>query len=256
MKTTIAEMYLNGGYNTLIEMTIYACECKKIELPLDNYEPSIDGSLEEYCEDWLMHEYAEDYSRIEIINNNLVLIEEPDNKCEECTKGKTYMKDMPRPVGFEDVYKMHGILAYLRNDYTQAKEHLYKVLNNPSYETCCSTEAIGNVGVVLDGTVILASNCDLCSKVDSNGRYYYAHSEEAQYIIHNADDMTFGTDGMNDELVTINNTLVAVWYKEHANNEEKEFAKELAEYYNVELIEEPSTEADLEDLRTMEYYGL
>lgn len=252
MKTTIAEMYLNGGYDNLIEMTIYACECKKITLPLDDYVPSIDGDLDEYCEDWLIHQYAEDYSRIETIDNNLVLIEEPDNKCYDCANGKTYMKDMPRPVGFEDVYKMHGIIAYLRNDYTQAKEHLNKVLTNNNYETCCSTEALGMVGVVLDGTVICASNCDLGSKVDSNGRYYYAHSDEAQYIINNADDMTFGTDGMNDEIVTIDNTLVAVWYKEHANNEEKELARELAEYYGVELIEEPMTEADKEDLENME----
>ena len=252
MKTTIAEMYLNGGYNQIVEMTIFECECKKYNLPFEDYVASIDGDVYEYVEDWCMHVYLEDYSRYTVINNNLILIEEPNRKCYDCANGKTYMKDLPRPVGFEDVYKMHGIIAYLRNDYTQAKEHLYKVLNNKEYETCCSTEAIGMVGVVLDGTVICASNCDLGSKVDSNGRYYYAHSDEAKYIINNADDMTFGTDGMNDELVTIDNTLVAVWYKEHASNSEKELARELAAYYNVELIEEPMTEADKEDLENMD----
>jgi hypothetical protein len=256
LRNTIADMYLNGEYNAIIEMTIYSCDCKSYKLPLDNYLESVDGDIYEYCEDWFTHVYLDEYDRTEIVDNNLVLINEPVEKCDDCRFGKTYMKDMPRPIGFEDVYKMHGIMAYGRDntDFFAAKEHLHKVLNNPGYETCCSTEAIGNVGVVLEGDVILASNCDLGSKVDEGGRYFYADTEDASYIIYNADDLTFGTNGMNDEIVTINNKIKSVWYKEHSNNKEKQFAKELAEYYNVPLIEEPSTDNDLFELGNSIYF--
>ena len=51
-KTTIYEMFMNGKYETLIEMVVYSCGCDEVRLPLDNYYEPIDGDLEEYFEDY------------------------------------------------------------------------------------------------------------------------------------------------------------------------------------------------------------
>ena len=247
-KTTIYEMFIQGGYETIVEMTLFECGCDKVELPLDTYYEAIDGDLDEYLEDWLAYEYAEDYYQIETTDSSLILVNKVNRKCDECTLGKIYMKDMPRPVGFEDVMLFHGILAYERNieDIEGAKEHLNKVLTIPTYETCCSTDPLGPVGVVLEGTVVLASNCDLGSMTDDKGRFYYANNDAAEYIIYDADYLTFGTDGFNDEIVTIENKIKAVWVKETANNDIKAFAEELAKEYGVELMIEPEIELDEE----------
>ena len=247
MKKTIVNLFLEGQFKEIVDMTLYECGCDKVELPLADYYEPIDGSIEEYLED-IYEDKTEDDYEIETTSTSLILITRTD-KCNDCKLGKTYVKDMPRPTGdFDSIDKYHGILAYMRSDMLAAKNHLHKVLTDSNYETCTSTEPLGNVGVILQGTVLCASNMDLCSKTDSNGRFIYIHEVE-QYIIYDAQDMSFGTDGMNDELITKDNTLVSVWYKEHATNEEKELAKELADYYNVPLVEEPTTD---EDRRLME----
>ena len=51
MSRTIVEMYLNGGYKEIINMTLFECGCDKVELPLVDYYEPIDGSIEEYLED-------------------------------------------------------------------------------------------------------------------------------------------------------------------------------------------------------------
>ena len=247
MKKTIVNLFLEGQFKEIVDMTLYECGCDKVELPLADYYEPIDGSIEEYLEDIYEDKTEDDYD-IETTSTSLILITRT-GKCTDCALGKTYVKDRPRPTGdFDSIDKYHGILAYMRSDMLAAKNHLHKVLTDSNYETCTSTEALGNVGAVLQGTVLCASNMDLYSKTDDNGRFIYMHEVE-EYIIYDAQDMSFGTDGFNDELITRDNTLVNIWYKEHATNEEKEFAKELADYYNVPLVEEPSTE---EDIRLME----
>ncbi len=256
LKTTVANKLRQGGYDDLVEMTIYTCEHKHIDTPLRYFDPTIDGTLDEYCADWCLHEHIEDYGRIEIVNNKLVVIDLPECQCEACKLGKTYACDLPVLTSFNGMEFKHGILAYQRDetDFAAGKEHLHKVLTIPGYETCCSTECIGKIGVILTGDVKVASNCDLGSEVDSKGRYYHANSPDAQYIIHNRNEMTYGTDGLNDEFITVNNKLVAIWCKEHASNIEKAFARELAEHYNVELIEEPMTDADIYDQENSMYF--
>ena len=257
IKTTVYEMFMQGGYETIVEMSMYSCGCDNIRLPLDNYYESIDGTVEKFLEDYLVYKYVEEYDIVETTEKSLILVIKLENKCTDCKYGKTYMKNMPRPVGFEDVMLFHGILAYQResDDFEGARRHLEKVLTIPTYETCCSTEPIGNVGAVLEGTVILASNCDLGSKTDEKGRYFMKQYEEANYIIYDADYLTFGTDGMNDEIVTIENKIKAIWVKDNANNTEKAYAEELAAYYNVELIVEQPTESDIQDMYC-KMYGL
>ncbi len=250
MRMKIADTIRTGEYKNVIEMTIWTCDHRHIELPLDDYVESIDGDLEEYCADWMKHEYIDEYDKTEVIDNNLVLLTLPDCECSNCRNGKMYVKDLPKPQGdFSTVTKKHGLIAYMRSDMQQAKEHLAKLLSNKEYETCCSTMALGNVGVVLQGEVICVSNEDLYSQVDQSGRYVYM-KEVADYLVYNIEDMEFPTD-LNDELITKDHTLVSIWYKEHSSNSEKEFARELAEFYNVPLYEEPMTQ---EDKRLLEQY--
>lgn len=251
-RITVADKLRKGGYDDLVEMTIYSCNHRKIETPLAYFDPTIDGTLDEYCQDWLIHEYIDEYDQIQEINNKLVVIHEPDEKCEGCAKGKVYCMDTKRPTGFESVVKNHGILAYQRDetDYSGAINHLEKVLTVKNYETCCSTMCLGPIGVVLDGEVVTASNEDLYSQVDSRGRYYYA--TEADEIIYNANELRYDTE-LNDEIVVINPTIRYIWIKEDASNEVRSLAIFLSQKYNVKIVEVPLTKADKEALYAEKY---
>ena len=169
---------------------------------------------------------------------------------------------MPKTTGFETITKLHGVLAYGRvidNNFEEVANgvlsHVEKVLTNPNYETCCSTEALGKIGLVLDGEVITASISDLNTQVDSKGRYFYMENIKEDMLIYDAKDLVPDEFGINDEMVTINNKLKAVWVKVDADNNIRELAKTIAEKYNVEIIEVELTEADIEELNILAMYN-
>ena len=151
---------------------------------------------------------------------------------------RIYCYQTKRPEGFEGMTLMHGICALSRTDIVQGIKHAIKVLDDPTYETCCSTECIGPVGLALKGDVITASNKDLYTQVDpENGhRYYNAYPSNLRNIIYHAKDLAPNDSGINDEMVTINNTLEYIWINEaEATEEEREAALWLAEQLDVEV---------------------
>ncbi len=186
--------------------------------------------------------YVTDFDYFEIANEALVLYMLEDEPCYshyfEQRPEKIYCMDMPRPEGFEDVVKYHGITALSRTDLAQGIAHLDKVLNTPLYETCCATVPVGPLGAIFDADVITASNIDLYSHVDSQGRFYDLEENGDAYngIIHYADQLEPVEDEENNELVTINNTIKTMWVKIWAPDKYLDAAVMLAEEYNVELI--------------------
>ena len=82
MKKTIVNLFLEGQYKEIINMTLFECGCDKVELPLTDYYEPIDGSIEEYLED-IYEDKTEDDYEIETTSTSLILITRTD-KCNDC----------------------------------------------------------------------------------------------------------------------------------------------------------------------------
>ncbi len=182
--------------------------------------------------------------------STLVLHRKTWGQCEKCdilgqanrlniNAEKIYCSDMPRPEGFENVTLYHGLAAYSGTFSPEsAKENAINLINNPSWEVCCSTRAIGPIGLIISGTVITASNIDLCSMIDmNNGRRFFEITENDHRaykgIIHYADQLKKEWD--HDEIVVKDNNITAIWVKDWAEDF-MEVANELSKEYNVPVI--------------------
>ena len=190
----------------------------------------------------------------------LILVKNIDIDCDLCelagysNKGsdyieKVYCRDMPSPIGFENVTKYHGLAAYsgAYKSY-EIKENAIDVVNNPEWEICCATRAIGPVGLVIDGKVLVASNIDLCTEIDKNGRYFVMSDKRrdraGRGIINDASQLEKKWD--HDEIVVTDNKVAAIWIKDWAIDDFKDTADELCELFNVKL-EVIETEAEYDD---------
>ena len=186
-------------------------------------------------------------------SNELIVVRNIDKECDLCElmemehsnksskyTEKIYCSDMPSPVGFESVTKYHGVAAYSGAYCSyEAKENAIDVFNNPEWEICCATRAIGPVGLVVDGDVLVASNVDLCTTIDdNNGKRYFIVSDDKRSracrgIINYAYQIEKKWD--HDEIVTTNNKVARVWIKDWAKEQFEDLANELCEMFNVEL---------------------
>lgn len=152
--------------------------------------------------------------------------------------GIKYCYEMRKPEGFEDMILMHGLCALSRTCIIQGIKHAVKVLDDPTYETCCSTTPIGPVGLAVKADVITASNTDLYTRVDyANGHRYFDDDEDnMRNLIFHAKDLAPNEYGINDEMVTVNNRLEYIWINTKiATEEETEAALWLAEQLDVEV---------------------
>lgn len=266
-KTTIIDLFNVCGCEELVMRKQYTCGCYEdyafISRAWEIYEEKLAiAEAEEDTEDIMTWEEYREYFLFNMLGDScvdeygyffiderhdrLVLVEYAYDECFECEESqydtpKIYCSDMPKPVGFENVVKYHGIVALSRQNLEAGIKHLRKVVTTPSYETCCATAPIGAIGAILNGDVITASNKDLYSQVGSKGRYFELEEEGDAYygIIHYADQLKpADTDGAMycNELVTINNSVDCIWVKIWATEEEKRAAIELSEFYEVELM--------------------
>ena len=192
----------------------------------------------------------------------LILVRNIDTECDLCElmghsnkssnyTEKVYCSDMPSPVGFENVTKYHGVAAY-SGAYCSydAKENAIDVFNNLEWEICCATRAIGPIGLVIDGKVLVASNVDLCTEIDkTNGKRFFVMSDSkrdraCRGIINDASQIEKKWD--HDEIVVTDNKVVAIWIKDWAIDEFKDTADELCKLFNVKL-EVIETEEEYDD---------
>lgn len=163
----------------------------------------------------------------------------PTNRLDKDAE-KIYCSDMPKPEGFENVVLYHGLAAYSGTfSPDKAIDNAIDLINNPNWEVCCSTRPIGPIGLTITGTVITASNIDLCSIIDkTNGKRFFEVSEDdhraCRGIIHHASQLAKKWD--HDEIVTTDNIAVAVWIKDWASEEFRNYANKLCAMYNIPLI--------------------
>lgn len=156
-----------------------------------------------------------------------------------------YCDSQPRPRGFKNMELYHGLLAFSKKDGiygtddSQVFENFCGIYDNPKWQICCSTAALGYIGLVITGDVITASNIDLYSKVDEDGRRYYVKTSHpndraTRGIISSASYLK-KIGNMHDEIVVQNSKIIAIWVKPEANDEMLNTAKYIAEEFNIEL---------------------
>lgn len=168
-----------------------------------------------------------------------------DDECDECMyqedDHRIYCDECIPPTGFEKVTKYHGIAAYNVAGLDTVGDYLvrFQSINaNPEWQICCSSRPIGNIGAVIDGDVLCASNMDLYTDIDpDNGRRYFDGSRyRATHLVSDASELD-STVWSHDEIVTHNNSIRYIWVYDQASDTIKNYGKFLARILKVYYVE-------------------
>ena len=152
---------------------------------------------------------------------------------------KIYCDEIKREVkGFENVTLYHGFNAFFKS--RPIIECFKDILAHPEYEICTSTKWLGLIGITVVGDILVASNYDLLSSIDreNNNRRYF-EEKQISYLVYDYADLELHEDDdeENNEIVLTNTKITGIWVTCDASNKHKEFAKKVAEKYNLPLIE-------------------
>ena len=152
---------------------------------------------------------------------------------------KIYCDEIKREVkGFENVTLYHGFNAFFKS--RPIIECFKDILAHPEYEICTSTKWLGLIGITVVGDILVASNYDLLSGIDreNNNRRYF-DEKQMSYLVYDYADLELHEDDNeeNNEIVLTNTKITGIWVTCDASNKHKEFAKKVAEKYNLPLIE-------------------
>lgn len=154
---------------------------------------------------------------------------------------KIYCEDMyakQQPKGFDDVTLYHGINAFFAaKSYRSSFLGVYK---SPKWQICTSTKPLGMLGVTVRGRVLIASNFDLFSGIDrDNNNKRYFDKRDIDNLVYDYKDLLLHEDDNeeNNEIVIDNTVVTGVWITSDASDKLKELAKELADTYDLPLLE-------------------
>ena len=152
---------------------------------------------------------------------------------------RIYCDEIKREVkGFENVILYHGFNAFFKS--RPIIECFKDILAHPEYEICTSTKWLGLIGITVVGDILVASNYDLLSGIDreNNNRRYF-DEKQMSYLVYDYADLELHEDDdeENNEIVLTNTKITGIWVTCDASNKHKEFAKKVAEKYNLPLIE-------------------
>lgn len=152
---------------------------------------------------------------------------------------RIYCDEIKREVkGFENVMLYHGFNAFFKS--RPIIECFKDILAHPEYEICTSTKWLGLIGITVVGDILVASNYDLLSGIDreNNNRRYF-DEKQMSYLVYDYADLELHEDDdeENNEIVLTNTKITGIWVTCDASNKHKEFAKKVAEKYNLPLIE-------------------
>jgi hypothetical protein len=153
---------------------------------------------------------------------------------------KIYCNEMPRPIGFENVTIYRGLNAYYgKSTFDSIFNAFIDLIDNPMKQVCCSTHTIGDIGVVLEGDVIMASNMDLQSKMDeeTNRRYYIPDGIREEHIIYDAKDLEDNNYGINDEIIMENVKVKAIWLSYSCDDLSLFVAEHISKVYGLKIID-------------------
>lgn len=150
---------------------------------------------------------------------------------------RIYCDEINKEVkGFENVVLYHGFNAFFKS--RPIIDSFKDILAHPEYQICSSTKWLGLIGVVVEGDILVASSYDLTSGIDrENNRRYFDEKQLSDLVYDYADlELHIDDDEENNEIVITNVKIKGVWVTSDASNKHKEFAKKLAEKYNLPLI--------------------
>ena len=152
---------------------------------------------------------------------------------------RIYCDEIKREVkGFENVVLYHGFNAFFKS--RPIIECFKDILAHPEYEICTSTKWLGLIGITVVGDILVASNYDLLSGIDreNNNRRYF-EEKQIRYLVYDYADLELHEDDdeENNEIVITNTKITGIWVTSDASNKHKEFAKKVAEKYNLPLTE-------------------
>ena len=150
---------------------------------------------------------------------------------------RIYCDEINKEVkGFENVVLYHGFNAFFKS--RPIIDSFKDILAHPEYQICSSTKWLGLIGVVVEGDILVASSYDLTSGIDrENNRRYFDEKQLSDLVYDYADlELHEDDDEENNEIVITNVKIKGVWVTSDASNKHKEFAKKLAEKYNLPLI--------------------
>ena len=148
-----------------------------------------------------------------------------------------YEMNQERFKNFEDKKFYHGFGAFFSSKTSFEGKFTRIIENTPEeFEICTSTKACGMCGVLVQGRVLLASNEDLCSGINANGRYF--DSKQIDELVFDYNDLELWEDDNeeNNEIIIDHVQVVGIWYCEDSNNNVKALCKKLSEQYNLPLI--------------------
>lgn len=150
---------------------------------------------------------------------------------------RIYCDEINKEVkGFGNVMLYHGFNAFFKS--RPIIDSFKDILAHPEYQICSSTKWLGLIGVVVEGDILVASSYDLTSGIDrENNRRYFDEKQLGDLVYDYADlELHEDDDEENNEIVITNVKIKGVWVTSDASNKHKEFAKKLAEKYNLPLI--------------------
>lgn len=246
--TTVIDYFKEHKLTNIKMVHIFDCGCRITDDSKEIIKQRAINMDEEYTEEyfmdklnkmflgWFIHE-----NEYDIRNCELYIYEEHNKYCHKCANKKIYCDEQKRPVGFEHVIMYHGLNAFGCDDgsYESIIENFETIKEHPEYEICCSTSTIGDVGIIIQGTVTAASNADLHSCVDMKTckRYYINSARNREHIIYDAKDLKPNKYGVNDEIVVKDTVRVAIWLTDIAADESIQAAFDLANKYNLEIVD-------------------
>jgi len=122
----------------------------------------------------------------------------------------------------------HGLAAFRSVEY---RKNLAFILDNPQIELCCSydTEAIGPIGIFVDGKVLCASNKDLWSEIGIDGKRYINTNN---YIPFDSNSV----DWDHREFIITDVNVRGIWVKTWADENIKRYARAMSEDTGMPLV--------------------
>lgn len=248
MKTTLTKGHAAGmellgiaseyGVTHTFKCVKYSCGCIEEKDLTDVVFIAYMDSCDEF--DYMINEVQHGLTTMICLD---VVYEIVDTFCPKCNQklNRVFCDSLPKPVGFDSVVIYHGIAAF-NTDFLDTVSDYYSritdILRNQDWEICCSTKPIGDIGIVVKGDVICASNADLFTEIDlASGRRYFDKSRyRASHLIFNAKDLD-NSIWSHDEIVSRKNSATAVWVYSKACKKIKQYGQYIAKLLKVEYIE-------------------
>ena len=145
------------------------------------------------------------------------------------------LKGTVNQESFKGIKLFHGFNAF--HSFKPWEYKFNTLMSHPERQICSSTKALGLMGVVVEGDILIASSYDLCSCVDGNRRYF--DEREMYNLVDNYEDLELHEDDPeeNNEIIITNVVIKGIWITSDAPNNVKVIAQKLAKEYDLPIIE-------------------